>query len=77
MGSKSNLAQAIRRLHNCDSTHVESVRVVEAFRGETVWDGQIEVFDLIDHPTVKRAYAWAHEKDAGDPRYVAVLHQDR
>lgn len=68
---------AIRTLHGCDSSHVESVRVIEVFRGETVWDGQVEVFDLIDHPTAKRAYAWAHETDAGGPRYVAVFTRGR
>ena len=69
------LSQAIQRLHGCDSTHVESVRVTETFEGETVWDGTVEVFDLIDHPTAGRAYAWAHGTDEGKVRYVAVLHK--
>ena len=54
---------------------MESVRVTETFNGETVWDGEVEVFDLIDHPTAVRAYAWAHETDAGKLRHVAVLHE--
>ena len=55
--------------------HVESVRVTETWQGETVWDGTVEVFDLLDHPTAERAYAWAHETDEGGTRYVAVLHE--
>ena len=73
---RSALRDAIRHTHECASRWVESVRVVETFRGETVWDGQVEVFDLIGHPTAKRAYAWAHATDAGGPRYVAVLHEE-
>ncbi len=69
------LQDAIRHLHVCDSRHVESVRVTETWQGETVWDGVVEVFDLVGHPTAKRAYAWAHETDQGKTRYVAVLHE--
>lgn len=56
---------------------MESVRVTETFQGKTVWDGTVEVFDLIGHPTAKRAYAWAHETDQGKTRYVAVLHEGK
>lgn len=71
----SSLKQAINRLHGCQSRYVESVHVHETWQGETVWDGTVEVFDLLDHPTAKRAYAWAHETDEGGTRYVAVLHE--
>ena len=54
---------------------MESVRVTETWQGETVWDGTVEVFDLLDHPTAERAYAWAHEADSGGTRYVAVLNE--
>jgi hypothetical protein len=46
------------------------------FQGQTVWDGIVEVFDLVGHPTALRVYAWAHDTD--DPnnprRHVTVLH---
>ena len=54
---------------------MESVRVIERYEGEIVWDGQVEVFDLIGHPTAERAYVWAHETDEGKHGYVAVLHE--
>ena len=34
------------------------------------------MFDLIDHPTTTRAYAWSHAQGGTTKRrYVAVLHQ--
>jgi len=70
------LRDVIRRLHGADAAHVESVPVKEVFRGKTVWDGVVEVFDLHGHPTASRVYAWAHDTD--DPnkprRHVTVLH---
>ncbi len=68
------LRDAIRDLHGCESRWVEAVPVTETFEGETVWEGVVQVFDLIDHPKAKRAYAWSHETDEGKRRYVAVLH---
>ena len=66
----------MRDLHSCDSTWVESVSVTETFQGQTVWDGTVEVFDLIDHPTASRCYAWSHGLDDSEKRrYVAVLHE--
>jgi hypothetical protein len=71
-----DLRNVIRRLHGVNSRHVESVPVKEVFRGKTVWDGIVEVFDLIGHPKAPRVYAWAHDTD--DPRqprrHVTVMH---
>jgi hypothetical protein len=63
-------------LHGAEATHVESVPVKETFQGQTVWEGIVEVFDLKDHPTAHRVYAWAHETDDPDKpvRHVTVLH---
>jgi hypothetical protein len=35
--------------------------VHETFQGQTVWAGEVEVFDLVGHPKAKRCYAWAHK----------------
>ena len=68
--------RAIRDLHDCASTHVESVPVTESFQGQTVWKGTVEVFTLHGHPTATRAYAWSHAIDGSEKRrFVAVLHQ--
>lgn len=70
------LRDVIRRLHGVEATHVESVAVKETFKGQTVWEGVVEVFDLVGHPTAQRVYAWANESD--DPKkprqHVTVLH---
>ena len=70
------MRDVIRRLHGADATHIESVPVKETFHGQTVWDGVVEVFDLKDHPTAHRIYAWAHDTDDPDHprRHVTVLH---
>jgi hypothetical protein len=59
-----------------ESRHVESVPVKEVFQGRTVWEGVVEVFDLIGHSVAPRAYAWSHDTDDPDNprRHVTVLH---
>lgn len=68
------LLQAIRKLHGVKASHLGSVPVKEEFEGQTVWEGAVEVFELIGHPETKLAYAWTHETDDGKKRSVAVLH---
>jgi len=71
-----DLRDIIRRLHGAEATHVESVPVKETLKGQTVWEGIVEVFDLAGHATAHRVYAWAHETDDPDKpvRHVTVLH---
>ena len=60
----------INQLHGCDSRHVESVPVQEVFQGETLWTGDVEVFDLTGHPKAKRCYGWTY----GQPEeFITIL----
>ncbi len=72
----SELQNVIRKLHGVESRHVQSVPVKETFQGKTVWEGIVEVFDLVGHPKAPKVYAWSHDTD--DPkkprRHVTVLH---
>ena len=70
------LAEVIRKLHGSEATHVETVPIKEMFQGQTVWEGEVEIFDLRDHPKASRIYAWSHETDDADKpkRHVTVLH---
>lgn len=70
------LKETIRRLHGVDSTHVETVPVKESFAGATIWEGEVEVFELYDHPETDKLYAWIHETNDPDKpeRHVTVLH---
>ena len=70
------LQDVIRLLHNAEPIHVETVPIKETWQGQTVWEGEVEVFDLEGHPKTHRVYAWAHEtEDVDHPRrHVTVLH---
>lgn len=67
------LQDAIRHMHGCESRWVESVPVHEKHEGKTVWDGEVQVFDLVGHPKAKRAYAWSHATEGTKRRFHAVL----
>ncbi len=68
------LRDVIQRLHGAEARYVQSVPVKEVFQGKTIWDGVVEVFDLIGHPKAKRVYAWAHATGDEKKRHVTVLH---
>ena len=68
----TQLKDAIRATHGCESLHVESVPVKEVFEGQTAWEGTVEVFDLVGHLQAKRAYAWTYP-DGDQNKTVAVL----
>jgi hypothetical protein len=70
------LRDVIRRLHGVESTHVSSVPVKQTFQGRTVWEGVVEVFDLIGHPSASKLYAWSHATDDTEnpQRHITVLH---
>ena len=69
------LKAGVEYLHKCQAIHRSTVPVHEVFRGATVWQGNVEVFDLTGHPKAKRAYAWSHLEGKNDEteRVVAVL----
>ncbi len=66
------LVKAFRDLHDCKADHVETVPVIETYKGQTVWEGDVEVFSLEGHPKAAWGYAWAFDKGAGS-EIVAVL----
>ncbi|MDX6384350.1 MAG: hypothetical protein QOK48_1923, partial [Blastocatellia bacterium] len=68
------LKAAILSVHGATATHVETVPVTEEFQGKTVWQGEVEVFDIRGHPKAKRAYGWGFVINENQGRkYVAVL----
>lgn len=69
------LQKAIKDLHGLEAVHVGSEAVHETFQGKTVWQGVVEIFDVLGHSKAKRCYAWDHQtsKDEQELRYVAVL----
>jgi len=67
----AEITRAVERAVEGPVKHRESVPVVETFRGQTVWEGTVQVYD-VDTPPPATAYGWAAESDHGT-RYVAVL----
>jgi hypothetical protein len=50
--------EAIQATHGAKAKLVARERVYEAFQGDTVWEGEVLVFELLDHPSVDLCYAW-------------------
>lgn len=76
MTSIEEFREIIKKLHGVDTKHLESVPVTETFKCCAVWDGIVEVFELIGHPTASRLYTWSHATDNPEIplRYVTVLY---
>jgi hypothetical protein len=71
-----DLQEAVQRIHHCSARLAQSVPVKEAYDGATVWEGVVDVFDLIGNPPATRAYAWSSPIEGSDKRrFFAVLHQ--
>lgn len=66
------LKGAILQLHHCGAAHLKTVFVDEKFHGNTMWQGNIELFELKDHPKAKRCFAWLHQ-GRGDEMQAVVL----
>jgi hypothetical protein len=61
--------------NNCGAVWRESVPVTEIFQGKTLWQGEVEVFDLNGHPKAERCYGCSHPEgpDNKGERFVTVL----
>jgi hypothetical protein len=70
----SALQDAIRHMYGLRSEWVESVPIRETFKGELVWEGEIQVF-AVEHPKASRAYAWSYlvDEKTGRRKFFAVL----
>jgi len=68
------LSEAILATHGLHAVHLRSVPVKETFRGETVWEGVVEVF-RVDSEETDTCYAWSFPVDgeSGQMECVAVL----
>ena len=54
----STFQHAIRQTHGAEARLLTEELVVEKFEGETVWEGEVLVFELDGHPTAHLCYAW-------------------
>jgi hypothetical protein len=67
------LQMVIRHLHKCEAKHLETVPVKEMFRGQPVWEGEVEVFSVTGHPRATKCYAWSANQGQPDEQFTAVL----
>lgn len=71
-----SLLEAINRLHNTSARFIDKTSVREVFDGDVVWEGEVYVFELKNHPAAKKAYAWSSPIEGSDKRkFYAVLHE--
>ena len=68
----NDIRSAVETIHQCAARHAASVPVRETFGDEIVWEGVVEVFDLLRHPRAIRCYAWRFF-EGNEPHYVAAL----
>lgn len=67
------LLDAIRDLHGVEATWIDSVPLKESHEGRTVWEGEVQVFE-VTHPKASRVYAWSDESGPDEKRrFHAVL----
>ncbi len=70
------LQDVIHHRYGVASRHLETVPVKETLHGKTIWEGNVEVFELIGYSKAPKVYAWAYEtENPKKPRHVTVLHQ--
>ena len=67
-----SLEAAIMIGHQCQAVHRATVFVHERTEyGLTIWKGNVEVFDLHDHPSAKMCYAWRYSE--GDRQKIFTI----
>jgi len=54
----STFQAAIEEIHGAKSRFLTRENVQEVFEGEPVWQGEVLIFELLDHPSVRLCYAW-------------------
>src|SRR5579871_1277587 len=67
------LRDEIRKVHKCGSRHVETVPVKQMVRGYTLWQGDVEIFDLIGHLTARRCYALTYQNADKKTHYDTII----
>lgn len=67
------IQDAISKGYKCKAKHFKTVPVHLKHKGETMWEGEVEIFDLEGHPKAKRCYGWGFEKENGKTEFATVL----
>jgi hypothetical protein len=73
MEYRKRLLEVIRRKYGVEAFYVLTVPVTEIHDGETVWSGDVSVFNLRGHPEAQRCYAWSYMDDNNLEQFSVVL----
>lgn len=74
--SRDSPIGAVERIHKCRAIFRQAVQVLETHDGETVWEGDVHLFDLEGHRTATTCYAWTSPVEDSDRLcYYAILHE--
>jgi len=69
------LQQAVEGFHECKAWFREKVQVSDTFESDVDWERDVFVFDLENHHSAKKCYAWSSQVNNSDNRrFFAVLH---
>ncbi len=67
------LQQKIQLSHDCEAIHIQTVSVEKEVRGEVVWAGQVEIFEVKGYPDAKTAYGWEMTDQNEHVEWVTIL----
>jgi hypothetical protein len=73
MTAIERLRDVVQKFYGFAAFHWRTARVCEALTEHVVWNQQVEVFKLKDHPKAEFCYAWAFKGDDGKQQYVVLL----
>ena len=70
---KVELLEAIEHRANCKAgyLHTQPVRIVE--ENKVVWQGKIEVYQLVGHPQAQKAFGWGIPGAQKKMEYITVV----
>lgn len=72
--NSNELRKAVEAQHGGTATLATKLPVKEVFKGKTVWEGVVHIFDLEGNAKATRAYAWSSPVEGSDNRrFYAVL----
>ena len=72
MNQVEQLKELIEREYGTTAKHVETVPVHETFENETIWDGEVEVFEVPEFPDADLVFAWAFDDDSGQQQITVA-----
>jgi hypothetical protein len=74
----ATLREVIKHVHGVDARWVERVAVTDDGGARATWPGwtgEVQVFELVDHPKARRCYVWSYPAQGGLRRFLAVLEE--